>query len=219
MRLSYDEIMADRARMERYVCERIPPDGIRIDLGNGAWADLFPAWDDRFGWSLLLETNEPEWVDLLEVYRHFHRQELTTREWWAELEGEMARSRVLGLEREVAVLRKVEIMTAPSSENHEGGLPPKAMMVTAKEVAALLGCSYGEARKRMLEGRIRAIKDGRWMRTRPEWVEEYVAKITIKPAETPATIHEIPVPSRRKSCANVKTSGIGFRFLKKRAKK
>lgn len=42
MRLTIDEIIADNARMERYLCERIPPDGTRVDLGNGAWADQGP---------------------------------------------------------------------------------------------------------------------------------------------------------------------------------
>jgi hypothetical protein len=72
----------------------------------------------------------------------------------------------------------------------------------------------------MLEGRIRAIKDGRWLRTRPEWVEEYVAKIMIEPAETQEAAHAIPLgSSRRKSHVKVKIGRIGHRFLKDRAKK
>src|SRR6516225_4506034 len=103
MRFTTDQIMADNARMEKFICERIPDDGTRIDLGNGAWADLTPFWDERFGWSLLLETNEPEWVGLWEVYQYFRSKEMTSREWWAELEGEMARSKVRSLEGEVTV--------------------------------------------------------------------------------------------------------------------
>lgn len=56
MRLTIDQIKADRAKMEEFLCQRIRSDGTRIDLGDGAWADLFPTWDDRFGWSLLLES-------------------------------------------------------------------------------------------------------------------------------------------------------------------
>lgn len=37
-----------------------------------------------------------------------------------------------------------------------------------REVAQLLRCSYTKARDRMLDGRIRTIKDGRWLRTRWE---------------------------------------------------
>jgi excisionase family DNA binding protein len=218
MYLSYDQIKADKAKMEQFICERLPPDTTRVDLGGGAWADLTPFWDDRFGWSLLLETDEPDSVGLWEVYQHFRHREMTRREWWAEIQAEMAQSKVRSLEREVAVGR-VTIMTPVSSENWKSELlADKKAMVTIQDVAALLNCSYGEARKRMLEGRIRAVKDGRWIRTRPEWVEEYVAGITITLAETPATIQEIPVPSRRKTHAKVKTSGIGYRFLKNRAK-
>jgi excisionase family DNA binding protein len=38
--------------------------------------------------------------------------------------------------------------------------------MTTKDVAELLGCSYTEARDRLLDGRIKAVKDGRWLRTR-----------------------------------------------------
>jgi len=89
MPLTTDQIIADRARMEKFICERIPDDGTWVDLGNGAWADLTPFWDERFGWSLLLETNEPEWVDLWEVYQHFRRKEMTSREWWEEMNREI----------------------------------------------------------------------------------------------------------------------------------
>jgi hypothetical protein len=37
-----------------------------------------------------------------------------------------------------------------------------------RDVADLLGCSCSEARDRMLDGRIQAIKDGVWLRTRRE---------------------------------------------------
>ena len=71
MRLSLDQIRADKARMEQFICERISGGITRIDLSGGAWADLTPFWDDRFGWSLLIETDEPEWVNLGEVYDIF----------------------------------------------------------------------------------------------------------------------------------------------------
>jgi hypothetical protein len=61
MRLTHEQDRADNARMEQFICERVPDEGTRIDLGVGAWADLFPTWDERFGWSLHWETNEPEW--------------------------------------------------------------------------------------------------------------------------------------------------------------
>jgi hypothetical protein len=64
MRLTSEQIRADNTKMKQFIYERIPDDGTRVDLGGGAWADLTPCWDDRFGWDLLLETDEPEWVDL-----------------------------------------------------------------------------------------------------------------------------------------------------------
>jgi hypothetical protein len=118
MRLSYEQIKADKARMEQFTCERIPSAGTRIDFGAGAWADLMPFWDDRFGWELLLETDEPEWVDLKEVYEHLRRREMTSREWRAELEGELARTRVRTLEGEVAVLRREVGKEATAGDGH-----------------------------------------------------------------------------------------------------
>src|SRR5258708_4327492 len=54
--------------------------------------------------------------------------------------------------------------------------------MTIREVANLLRCSYSEARNRMLDSRIRAIRDGHWQRTRRQWVDEYIAEKTIKAA-------------------------------------
>lgn len=143
MRPILEQVLADNARMQSYVCERIPGDGIRIDLGSGAWADLTPCWDDRFGWSLLIETGEPEWVDLREVYRHFRRREITRREWWAEIEGEMARSKVRSPGGKVTVLRSEEPDPAGPAGSQEygptldeNGLPKE---VSTAEAAKILG--------------------------------------------------------------------------------
>ena len=76
----------------------------RIDLGGGAWADLHPCWDDEYGWSLLIETDEPEWVDLWEVYQHFRRKEMTAKEWWQEFDREMAKGKIFDLEKENAAM-------------------------------------------------------------------------------------------------------------------
>lgn len=100
MRLSLDQILADRARMEQFICDRISGGVTRIDLGGGAWADLTAFWDDEFGWTLLLETDEPEWVDLQEVYDHFRRKEMTAWERSKESEAEMNRWKVQKLEKE-----------------------------------------------------------------------------------------------------------------------
>jgi excisionase family DNA binding protein len=88
-------------------------------------------------------------------------------------------------------------------------------MLTFREVAKLLGCSYGEARNRMLAGRIRAVKDGRWCRSRREWVEEYIEKQAVMP-EPPREEVSVQVP-KRKTAVNVKANGVAHRFLQRRA--
>jgi hypothetical protein len=144
MRLTYEQIQADNAKMEKFICERIPPVTTRVDLGGGAWADLSPFWDDAVGWTLLLETDEPEWVDLQEVYRHFRRKEMTMREWQAEIQGELAREKVRSLEREVAALRQEAdkgVATEPqdyAATVDGSGLPRE---VSTGEAASILGVS------------------------------------------------------------------------------
>ena len=88
--------------------------------------------------------------------------------------------------------------------------------MTIRETAAYLHCSYCEARERMLDGRIRAIRDGRWLRTRREWIEEYVAEKTIKAASSNPDVYTVPNPPRRRQ-ANIKLKkgGAGYRFLEK----
>lgn len=70
------------------------------------------------------------------------------------------------------------------------GRPTGNEFITIREVAQLLRCSYSEARDRMLDGRIKTIRDGRWLRTRREWVEQYVAAKTIKPSDP--EVFEVP---------------------------
>jgi hypothetical protein len=53
--------------------------------------------------------------------------------------------------------------------------PSNEPFMTIRETATFLRCFYCEARERMLNGRIRTIKDGRWLRTRREWIEAYIA--------------------------------------------
>jgi excisionase family DNA binding protein len=87
-------------------------------------------------------------------------------------------------------------------------------MLTFREVAKLLGCSYGEARNRMLDGRIRAVKDGRWCRSRREWVEEYIEKQSVR-TEPPRAEVSVQVP-KRKTGVNLKANGVAHRFLQNR---
>jgi|SRR5579864_3808264 len=88
--------------------------------------------------------------------------------------------------------------------------------MTIRETAAFLRCSYCEARERMLDGRIRTIRDGRWLRTRREWIEEYIAEKTIKAARDEPDVYTVPdPPKRRQGHIKLKKGGAGYRFLEK----
>jgi excisionase family DNA binding protein len=90
--------------------------------------------------------------------------------------------------------------------------------MTIREVSQLLRCSYSEARDRMLDGRIKTIKDGRWLRTRREWVEQYVATKTIKPPDPEVVEFPRPRGGRHVNAGiKLKKGGMGYQFLKERA--
>lgn len=88
-------------------------------------------------------------------------------------------------------------------------------MLRIKDVAVLLGCSYSEARQKMLDGRIKTVKDGRWLRTRKEWVDEYLlAQIIKKPDPVPEEI-KIKRP-KVKQIGEFKKGGLAYEFLRSR---
>jgi hypothetical protein len=93
--------------------------------------------------------------------------------------------------------------------------PSEEPFMTIRETARLLHCSYTEARERMLDGRIRTIRDGRWLRTRREWIEAYIAEKTIKANDEPG-IYTVPdPPRRRRGHIKLKKGDAGYRFLEK----
>jgi len=94
--------------------------------------------------------------------------------------------------------------------------PTDEPFMTIRETAAFLRCSYCEARERMLDGRIRTIKDGRWLRTRREWIEAYIAEKTIKATRDEPGMYTMPdPPKRRQGHIKLKKGGAGYRFLEK----
>ena len=94
--------------------------------------------------------------------------------------------------------------------------PSEEPFMTIRETARLLHCSYGEARERMLDGRIRTIRDGRWLRTRREWIEAYIAEKTIKAASSDPNLYIVPNPrKRRHGDIKFKKGDAGYRFLEK----
>jgi hypothetical protein len=93
--------------------------------------------------------------------------------------------------------------------------PSEEPFMTIRETARLLHCSYTEARERMLDGRIRTIRDGRWLRTRRVWIEAYIAEKTIQANDEPG-IYTVPdPPKRRQGHIKLKKGDAGYRFLEK----
>ena len=82
--------LADQRKKEKYVCDRIPEEGMRIVIAEGSAgessiiADLsVERWEGHV--DLIIETNEPEVVDLDEVYSYFRLREMTFEEFWREM--------------------------------------------------------------------------------------------------------------------------------------
>jgi hypothetical protein len=95
--------------------------------------------------------------------------------------------------------------------------PSVEPFMTIRETARLLHCSYTEARERMLDGRIRTIRDGRWLRTRREWIEAYIAEKTIKAVNSEPDVYTVPnLPRKRQGHIKLKKGGIGEQFLMER---
>lgn len=90
----------------------------------------------------------------------------------------------------------------------------KAGWMTIREVAEMLDCSYSQARERMLDGRLKAIKDRKHIRTRKEWVDEYLERQLVPEPEYQPEVKL--THQRRPKKSSVKPQGIGLRFLKKR---
>ncbi len=72
----------------------------------------------------------------------------------------------------------------------------------------------------MLDGRIRTIKDGRWLRTRRESVEAYVAAKTIKPMpEDRIPIKAVRGKRKLNTGITLKKGGMGYQFLMDRQRR
>jgi hypothetical protein len=113
--------------------------------------------------------------------------------------------KAMGLDAEASIEKMVE-MIAPL-------LPD---VLDTRGVASQLDCSYGEARNRMLDGRIKAWKDGRWLRSCRQWVDDYLSSVTVRP---PATREGgVASPSRRRRSATAAIGTIALEFLRERGK-
>jgi excisionase family DNA binding protein len=71
-------------------------------------------------------------------------------------------------------------------------------VLSIAEVAQRLTCSAGFVRRLIQRGKLKAIKDGRFVRIQPEAVDDYLARHTTsvvsgRPQEAPPS-HPAPVP-------------------------
>jgi hypothetical protein len=78
MRISIDQLLADRRRMKAYIALRIPEEGCRIVLALGPEGEV---WVESLHW----QTNCKEAVGIPEVYEYLRREAMTVEEWRREL--------------------------------------------------------------------------------------------------------------------------------------
>jgi excisionase family DNA binding protein len=179
-----------------------------------------------------IASNCPEWASLRQVYEHFRWNSMTSWEQQAAIRPTVGQDtgspasrmdEIAGrLEACLSTMRKAgwdNMSDATiSSTSRRTRSPSGQDAMTTKDVAELLGCSYTEARDRLLDGRIKAVKDGRWLRTRRECVEEYIARKTVQPGQIVPGVHTVSPPRKRRTQGTVTVSGIGLDFLRERAK-
>ncbi len=223
--------MSDRQRMISFISSQVPEGERSVVLGGDPGSQIV-AHVMVSGYDIEIASNCPEWATLREVYEHFRWNSMTSWEQQAAIRPARGNATVPSVSRIEEIAGRMEAClsaiakvggdnptdaTIPSASRSRRN-PCQHDAMTTRDVAELLGCSYAEARERLLDGRIRAVKDGRWLRTRREWVEEYIARKTVQPAQDMPGVHQVPRPPKRRSRGSVTVSGIGLQFLRERAK-
>lgn len=212
----------DRRKMIEFISRQLPEGEATLVLASGPHGSITATVAVR-GDGLDIESNCPEWVSLREVYEHLRWNSMPGWEQRSQFEA-VRRASVapaptsleLIAERLQGVLNGLERIDGQITTPAPTPLGSPQRFLRIRDVAALLGCSYSEARDRLLDGRIQAIRDGRWLRTRREWVEDYITKKLVQaPASTPE-IHVVRVRKPRKGQAVFRKGGMGYEFLKER---
>jgi excisionase family DNA binding protein len=210
----------DRRKMIEFIARQLPDGEATLVLASGPHGRLTATVAVR-GDDLDIESNCPEWVTLREVYAHLRWHSMP--DW--EQRDQLGAGRIIipaptRLELIAERLRGVldGLGRIHGQTTAQATTPPTSpeQFLRIRDVAALLGCSYSEARDRLLDGRIRAIRDGRWLRTRREWVEEYVTKKLVQAPASVPEIHVVRVRKPRKAQAVFRKGGAGYEFLKER---
>lgn len=204
--------MSDRRRMIAFISSQRPEAERTVLIGDGPGgpvvAHVSVMEDD-----IEIASNGPESVTLREVYEQFRWNSMTSWERQAAIRpagGQKTASPMGRIDeiagRLVACLSAVgktggdDPSDAPAPSAGRSRSPSQQDAMTTRDVAELLGCSYTGARERLLDGRIRAVKDGRRLRTRREWVEEYIARNTVHGVQDDPDVHSAPVPKRKRPC-------------------
>ncbi len=223
--------MSDRQRMISFISSQVPEGERSVVLGDGPGGRIV-AQVTVAGDVIEIASNCPEWATLREVYEHFRWHTMTSWEQRAAIRPAGGQGTAAPASRIDEIAGRLEAclsaiakaggenstdLTIPSASRPARSQSGQDAMTT-KDVAELLGCSYTEARDRLLDGRIKAVKDGRWLRTRREWVEEYIARKTVQPPQAVPGVQTVPPPRKSRSQGTVTVSGIGLQFLRERAK-
>jgi excisionase family DNA binding protein len=172
--MTVDQILADNRKMEQFICDRLRTDRTRIVLADGrppdgpAWVDLALFLCDDGDHELVIESNEPDAFGVREVYEHFRRLERTSWEREREIQGEMNRWKVLGLEGKMAMLRDgVEAEMLVRLERIEDKLDgvaekskPAPDYSSIKQAARITGLSDSHIRRAVVSGELPASNIG-----------------------------------------------------------
>lgn len=223
--------MSDRQRMISFISSQVLEGERSVVLGGDPGGQIV-AHVMVYGDDIEIASNCPEWATLREVYEHFRWNSMTSWEQQAAIRPAVGHGTVPSVSRIEEIAGRMEAclsaIAEASGEKLSDATIPSASQpsrhpcqqdaMTTKDVAELLGCSYTEARDRLLDGRIKAVKDGRWLRTRREWVEEYIARKTVQTSQTVPGVQTVPRPRKRPAQGTVTVSGIGLDFLRERAK-
>lgn len=79
--------------------------------------------------------------------------------------------------RHAAMPADLEVSAAGPSMHEPGWVASGAVWYTIPEVAALLKYGLNKTKKLVHEKEIRSVKDGKYRRILPEWVDEYVRSL------------------------------------------
>ncbi len=91
-------------------------------------------------------------------------------------------------------------------------------MLDIEEVAQQLGCTVSGVRKVVARGEIRYFQHGKRgrLKFKPEWVDEFIARHTVPPAdEQPRPAHKKPASKQKPPKDNGAVCGFGWDLLKK----